>query len=94
MAIDEDPEGNEDAAFERAGLSFLNCRVLEIGCGDGRLTSRYAHRAASIIAIDPDSEAVAELATALPGVDTRAVSIQELSLPPSSVDVALFSWSL
>jgi 16S rRNA A1518/A1519 N6-dimethyltransferase RsmA/KsgA/DIM1 with predicted DNA glycosylase/AP lyase activity len=94
MAIDEDPEGNEDAAFERAGLSFLDCRVLEIGCGDGRLTSRYAHQAASIIAIDPDTDAVAELARALPGVDARAISIDELSLPPSSVDVALFAWSL
>jgi 16S rRNA A1518/A1519 N6-dimethyltransferase RsmA/KsgA/DIM1 with predicted DNA glycosylase/AP lyase activity len=94
MAIDEDPERHEIAAFKSAGVTLLNRRVLEIGCGDGRLTRRYAHEAASIIAIDPDADAIARLAADLPRVDGRAVPIDRLELPPHCVDVVLFAWSL
>src|SRR5262245_23432437 len=94
MAIDEDPEGNESAAFESAGVHFTRCRVLEVGCGDGRLTKRYADDAASVIAIDPDSEAVAQLAIERPTVDVRPIAFDELVLPDHSVDVVFFAWSL
>ena len=94
MTIDEDPEGHETAALASSGVSFLSRRVLEIGCGSGRLTKRYAGVAASIIAIDPDADAVAELALDLPSVDARPIGIEELVLPPRSVDVVVFAWSL
>ena len=94
MAIDEDPEDNEGAALDSASVSCTSRRVLEIGCGDGRLTRRFASTAASIVAIDPDAEAVAELATDLPMVDARAVGLEALQLAPQSVDVVVFSWSL
>ncbi len=94
MAIEEDPEGRETAALASAGVSFAARRVLEIGCGSGRLTKRYAHVAASVIAIDPDADAVSELARDLPTVDARAVGIGDLVLPPRSVDVVVFAWSL
>ncbi len=94
MAIVEDPEGYETAALSTTGVSFASRRVLEIGCGSGRLTKRYAALAASVIAIDPDADAVSELARDLPTVDARAVGIGELVLPPRSVDVVVFAWSL
>ena len=94
MAIDEDPEGYETGALASSGVSFAARRVLKIGCGSGRLTKRYAHLAASVIAIDPDADAVSELARDLPTVDARAVGIGELVLPPRSVDVVVFAWSL
>jgi 16S rRNA A1518/A1519 N6-dimethyltransferase RsmA/KsgA/DIM1 with predicted DNA glycosylase/AP lyase activity len=94
MAIDEDPEDHEGASLDSAGVSCTSRRVLEIGCGDGRLTSRLASTAASIVAIDPDAEAVAELTADLPLVDARAVGIEALQLAPQSVDVVVFSWSL
>lgn len=94
MAIYEDPEGYEPAAFAVAKLSFAGCRVLEIGAGDGRLTRQYARHAASVLAIDPDAAAIARLAAELTIVDARAMSVAELLLPPGSVDVALFAWSL
>ena len=94
MAIHEDPAGHELAALASAGASFTGCRVLEIGCGDGRLTRRYAHEAASIIAIDPDPDAIARLAAERPAIDARAIPIDRLELPARSVDVVLFSWSL
>ena len=94
MAIDEDPEEHEIAALAAIMPSFASRRVLEVGCGDGRLTERYAHAAASVIAIDPDADAVADLAAAMPNVDARAVGFEELALAPQSVDVVLFAWSL
>ena len=94
MAIDEDPEGHEAAAFATAGVTLAAMRVLEIGCGDGRLTRRFANDAASVIAIDPDAGAIARLVAALPGIDARALAVDRLQLPPQSVDIVLFSWSL
>jgi 16S rRNA A1518/A1519 N6-dimethyltransferase RsmA/KsgA/DIM1 with predicted DNA glycosylase/AP lyase activity len=94
MAIHEDAEGHEAAAFASAGVTFTSRRVLEIGCGDGRLTKRYAHDAAPVIAVDPDSAAIARLTADLPSVDARALSIDQLALPARSVDVVLFAWSL
>jgi 16S rRNA A1518/A1519 N6-dimethyltransferase RsmA/KsgA/DIM1 with predicted DNA glycosylase/AP lyase activity len=93
MAIEEDPEGHEIVALDGL-VSFASCRVVEIGCGDGRMTSRYARSAESVIAIDPDPEAIAELAQELPTVDARAIGVDELILPAQSVDVVLFAWSL
>jgi 16S rRNA A1518/A1519 N6-dimethyltransferase RsmA/KsgA/DIM1 with predicted DNA glycosylase/AP lyase activity len=94
MAIDEDPEGHEIAALATMVPTFASRHVLEIGCGSGRLTARYAHQAASVVAIDPDADDIAELSAALPGVDARAIGIDELTLPPHSVDIVLFAWSL
>ena len=94
MAIDEDPEEHEIAALTALVASFAGVRVVEIGCGDGRLTVRYAAGAASVVAIDPDVEAVDELRAALPEVDARAIGYDELVLPPQSADIVLFAWSL
>ncbi len=93
MAIDEDPEGYEIAALD-AMVSFTSRRVVEIGCGDGRLTRRYAQRAGSVIAIDSDAGAVADFVGEMPNVDARAIGLDALVLPPQSVDVVLFAWSL
>jgi len=94
MAIVEDPEDHEVAALQAVAASFASRRVLEIGCGDGRLTRRYVQDAASIIAIDPDADAVAELRQEMPRVDARAIGVEELDLPEHSVDIVLFAWSL
>ena len=58
------------------------------------MTRRYARDAGTVIAVDPDAEAVAELAGAFAHVDARAISFDALVLPRQSVDVVLFAWSL
>ncbi len=94
MSVVEDPEGAELAALARVHPSFAGLRVLEIGAGDGRLTRRYAAAAASVVAIDPDADAIAALREEIPAVDARSIGIERLALPDASVDVVLFAWSL
>jgi len=52
-----DPEGAHLAALRRLG-GFRDQRILELGSGDGRLTVGIAPEAASVLAFDPDAEAV------------------------------------
>lgn len=94
MALYEDPEQNEPRTLARMMPSFAGHRVLEIGCGDGRVTRLFVDTAASIIAIDPKSETIAQLCAQLPSVDARVMGIKDLVLPRHSVDTAIFSWSL
>lgn len=57
MPIQLDPEDSETTAL-LAYADFTNKRVLEIGCGDGRLTWRYAEQAAQVVAIDPAADRI------------------------------------
>lgn len=105
MSILLDPEGLETRAlFELVG-SFIGLRVLEVGCGDGRLTWRYAEQAASVVAIDPGAEKIALARASLPAgwegrVDFQATDlVQFASQYPDSIhstkfDLAILSWSL
>jgi ubiquinone/menaquinone biosynthesis C-methylase UbiE len=94
MALIEDPEYNEARALSRMVPSFAGRRVLEVGCGEGRLTRLFAAAAASVVAIDPKAESVAALRDEFPAIDARAIGIEQLDLPLHSVDIAIFSWSL
>ena len=57
MTIRSDPENNEIRALFDL-VDFSGKHVLEIGCGDGRLTWRYAEAAAHVTAIEPFEEAI------------------------------------
>ena len=96
MSIQHDPEHAELAALTAFIPSFAGRRVLEIGCGDGRLTTRYAAQAAAVTAIDPDEQAIAECRDAIGDshVDIRAVGFDQFVAPAHSYDVLLLSWSL
>jgi ubiquinone/menaquinone biosynthesis C-methylase UbiE len=93
-----DPEGVELTTLRRlAPVDGLH--VLEVGCGDGRLTVQYAGAAASVFAIDPDAERIAEARRTLPHELAGSVSFTvagaiEVKAPRRRFDVALFSWSL
>ncbi len=93
-----DPEGAHLAALRRLG-DFRDRRVLELGCGDGRLTLGIARNAARVLAFDPDSEAVEQARRSLPAeladrVAYRVASGKEIELEPHSFDLVVFSWSL
>jgi len=98
MARVLDPEGAHLAALRRL-QDFTSARVLEVGCGDGRLTCGIAERAASVLAFDPDEAAVATARATLPGalagrVAYRVASAIDIEIAPASFDIALFSWTL
>jgi len=98
MAWRIDPEGVETAALAKAA-PVNGLRVLELGCGDGRLTFRYAETAASVLAVDPDAERIAEARASLPSQLAERVTFgvstaEEVDAPRASFDLALFSWSL
>jgi predicted RNA methylase len=93
-----DPEGAHLAALCRLA-DFRGERVLELGCGDGRLTLGIAPLAAEVLAFDPDAEAVQRARGFLPSdladrVAYRVASGKEIEIEPHSFDLALFSWSL
>lgn len=93
-----DPEGVEIAALRQLA-PMVGLRVLELGCGDGRLTFRYADEAKSVLAVDPDEGQIAEANAARPPdlaerVTFRACGAAEVDVPRRRFDLALFSWSL
>jgi ubiquinone/menaquinone biosynthesis C-methylase UbiE len=93
-----DPEGAHLAALRRLG-DFHAQRVLELGCGEGRLTLGIAQHAAHVLAFDPDSDAVGRARSSLPAeladrVTYQVASGEEIEIKPHSFDLVVFSWSL
>jgi ubiquinone/menaquinone biosynthesis C-methylase UbiE len=93
-----DPEGAHLAALRRLA-DFRGRRVLEMGCGDGRLTRGIAAEAGSVLAFDPDSASISEARASLPSeladrVTFRAASAEAIEVEPGSFDLVVFSWAL
>jgi len=79
--------------------SFKRKDILEIGCGNGRLTFQYAKSANEVVAIDPSAKAVAEARRNTPKHLASKISFrigrgEGLSFPNESFDIVFFSWSL
>jgi 2-polyprenyl-3-methyl-5-hydroxy-6-metoxy-1,4-benzoquinol methylase len=100
MTVLVDPAGNEVRAL--LDLVALEEReVLEIGCGDGRLTWRYADRVAHVTAIDPFAEAIDRAREHVADrhrerVELRHVAFEDFAnaTERATFDVILLSWSL
>jgi ubiquinone/menaquinone biosynthesis C-methylase UbiE len=99
MALsDYPPPGMEVGLIERY-VELKGRRILEIGCGDGRLTRQLAPLASSVVAIEPDPARIAlarRLAASegISNVTFRVNSAERLRLGRDPFEVALFSWSL
>ena len=98
MLPDRDPEGKETEMLRRLGR-LDGARVLEIGCGTSRLTWRYARAARSVVAIDPDREALAQASRDAPAdlrSKVRWIEAEAEALPFNAArfDTAIFAWSL
>jgi ubiquinone/menaquinone biosynthesis C-methylase UbiE len=80
-------------------VDLAKARVLEIGCGEGRLTWRYAASAGHVVGTDLDhtrlatanSERPPALRSSLAFTQTRA---EALPFPSQTFDLAILAWSL
>jgi 2-polyprenyl-3-methyl-5-hydroxy-6-metoxy-1,4-benzoquinol methylase len=93
-----DPENHESQALKEFADNFAGKRVLEVGCGDGRVTRLYAPRAALVHAIDPDQGDIATAIEKLPAelhdkVHFEAKGI-ETCTGETRFEAVLMSWSL
>ena len=100
MAIRIDPENKETRAlFDMT--NFSGQHVLEIGCGDGRFTWRYADRAEHVTAIELDAKPIALAREHLPShlqdrIEFHNIAFEDFASasPLSAFDIVLLSWSL
>ncbi|MBN2551098.1 MAG: class I SAM-dependent methyltransferase [Anaerolineales bacterium] len=105
MPIELDPEGHETKALLAYLGPLRGLRLLEIGCGDGRLTWRYARLAARVVGIDPHRGKIARARQDRPLKLRRKVTFQPLELEqyaefwarrprPRPFDRAILAWPL
>ena len=100
MSLQRDPDRNEIKFLHKfVGLNAPRKRVLEIGCGEGRLTWQYANQTRFTLAVDLDHEALRVAQVDRPSDleeivhFTRADSLH-LPFAKETFDMAILSWSL
>jgi ubiquinone/menaquinone biosynthesis C-methylase UbiE len=97
MTTLKDPEGNETKYLHRFAEPSGKT-ILEVGCGDGRLTWRYAKDARRVAAIDLERADLRVAVIERPSdLENRAAFLQanslHLPLARKSFDLAIFAWS-
>ena len=97
MGLQKDFAGNETRQLHEFA-DFAGRRVLEVGCGDGRLTWRYAGSARAVCGIDLDADELRVARIERPSDLESTVTLARsdaLHLPfrSRSFDLAIFAWS-
>jgi 2-polyprenyl-3-methyl-5-hydroxy-6-metoxy-1,4-benzoquinol methylase len=98
MKVSIDPEGTEIEVIHEL-VDFSGKKVLEVGCGDGRMTRRYADRVAFVLALDPNAEKIERAIDSTPEpfrskVRFRVADIADAELAQQAFEVAILSHSL
>ena len=91
------PEGE---LREYGGVSLVRRkRVIDVGCGDGRMALGCAPYASEVVGVDPDPSAIRLARAKARGLGAATVQFkvcvaQELPFPDGYLDVAILSWTL
>jgi ubiquinone/menaquinone biosynthesis C-methylase UbiE len=98
MTLQKDPEYNELKYLHRFA-DFTGKRVLEIGCGEGRMTWQYAKGTQMAIGIDPDMDALRIAEVDRPydlvgSVHFSCAASEYLPFSKETFDIAILAWSL
>ena len=99
MTLVMDPTGDETYALKGI-TNWRGKRILEVGCGDGRLTLRLAgFNPEKIIALDPDPKLIRTARKNLPKkykerIEYRAGNAEHVKHKANQFDVIIFSWVL
>jgi ubiquinone/menaquinone biosynthesis C-methylase UbiE len=98
MSIQQDTDQQESKLIHQFA-DFSNKRILEVGCGDGRLTWQYAKAARSIVGIDVDLDSL-RLARADTPSDLQdrthflCAESEHIPFAKEKFDLAVLAWSL
>jgi ubiquinone/menaquinone biosynthesis C-methylase UbiE len=98
MSMQKDPEGFEKKILHKF-VDFSNRRALEIGCGEGRLTWKYAAASRLTLGFDPDHEALRVARADSPHdlsehVHFAQASAIHIPFSKETFDIAILAWSL
>ena len=98
MTVQKDPEGLEKKILHKF-VDFSNQHVLEIGCGEGRLTWKYADTPNLTIGFDPDHDALRVAradshATMREHIHFAQASASHIPFSKGTFDIAILAWSL
>ena len=98
MSLQKDPDRNE-IKYLRKFVDFNDKHVLEIGCGEGRLTWQYAKDARSVTAVDLDHDSLRVAKVDCPSdlentVYLACAGSEHLPFSKEKFDIAILAWSL
>lgn len=90
---------NVTAAVLDAARTAPGARVVDLGCGNGQLGLPLARDGANVLAVDVSPAMIESLLAEaqrqhLPRLDGLATPIEELVLPPGSIDLVVSSYAL
>jgi ubiquinone/menaquinone biosynthesis C-methylase UbiE len=100
MSLQRDPDRNEIKFLNRfVEFNAPRRRVLEIGCGEGRLTWQYAHETSLTLAVDLDHDALRLAQVDRPSdleqtVQLTCADALQLPFAKETFDMAILAWSL